>query len=345
LVITNNIPALQAATNLSRTNKALAKSMNNLSIGTKINSAKDDAAGLAIANKLKVQTQGLYTASQNSMDGISLIQTAEGALGEMQNMLQRMRELCVQAANDTNTPDDREKMQIEFNELSAELTGMSQRTEFNKIRILSGELYKDDKNISDLKLASIRTTLNGMFGTPFGTNTEKMLIDNLNDFTNDLTLQIGPNQGMEFDFSIPKITARTLGLEVYVEEPTGWDSSVDGEWNPWKGVWSNELETYSVSSDIYSWQHAEGLLAVTDDAINRISAIRARMGAAQNRLEHTVTSLDNTALNTDRARSRIEDTDMAWETTTYSSKNVIAQGAISIIAQANMRPQSILQLL
>jgi len=355
MIITNNIPALQAATNLGKTNKALAKSMNNLSIGTKINSAKDDAAGMAITNKLKVQIQGLKTASQNSLDGVSLIQTAEGALNEVHNMLQRMRELAVQAANDTNVEEDRVKIWIEFNGLQDEITAVSSRTEFNKIKILSGELYKYQEG-DELKwgdpAASSETpyaAADPLYGNlPPITAANKAMLDG---FKNDLTLQVGPNTLMEFDFSIPKITAKTLGLEKFIgdwsEDPPAGSGNytLEGEWQK---AWPDPTG-YSPDSDEYkeilSWQTAESMLAKTDLAINRVSAIRADLGAAQNRLEHTILSLDNTALNTDTARSRLEDTDMALETITYSTKNVIAQSAIAIIAQANQRPQSILQLM
>lgn len=297
LIIANNIPALQATTNLSKSNRVVAKAMNNLSIGTKINSAKDDAAGLAITNKLKAQLQGLQTASQNALDGISLIQTAEGALGEIHNMMQRMRELSVQAANDTLEAGDRANIQLEITNLEEEITSTSAKTEFNKIKILSGELYRYQ--------AGDETKFYGSAPDPTEVNNLKM-------FQNELTLQIGPNQSMELDFSIPKITSKSMGIE---------------------------------NIDVTTITDARNAIGKLDVAINNVSLLRAHLGATQNRLEHTISSLDTTAINTDQARSRIEDTDMAAETTLYTSKNVISQAAISIIAQANQRPQSILQLL
>jgi flagellin len=309
-------------------------------MGTKINSAKDDAAGMAITNKLKAQLQGLRTASQNSLDGVSLIQTAEGALSEVHNMLQRMRELCVQAANDTNVPEDREKIKIEFDNMAQELTAVASRTEFNKIKLFSGELYKHgaDDEIDNWLDNTV---------PPIDTN-----------FINDLTLQIGPNARMEMDFSIPKITASTLELGWYYDGTQTIDSSIadpptPGEWmSAWEWEWRSDNATpptYTAykrpGNGVETYHRSEELLATVDLAVSRISSVRARMGAAQNRLEHTILSLDTTAINTDLARSRLEDTDMALETTEYSTRNVIAQAAISIIAQANQRPQSILQLL
>ncbi|MDR1687904.1 MAG: flagellin [Clostridiales bacterium] len=322
MIIANNIPALRATANLAKSGKIVSKAMNNVSIGTKINSAKDDAAGMAIANKLRVQTQGLRTASQNAMDGISLIQTAEGALGEVHNMLQRMRELAVQASSDTTTDGDRLNIQKEITALESEITDTAKKTEFNKIKILSGELY------------NVANSNNVSFGDAID--------EELSNFKNELTLQIGPNQSMELDFSIPKVTATSLGIEnLLIISPDALSTLSPGD-----PLNSADLNAAYVGSETEpSHVTANITLGIVDTAINNVSKLRAHLGATQNRLEHTITSLDTTALNTDTARSRIEDTDMAAETTLYSSKNVISQAAIAIISQANQRPQSVLQLL
>ncbi|MDR3091060.1 MAG: flagellin [Clostridiales bacterium] len=384
MVITNNIPALTATRNLNRANSALSKAANHLSSGYKINSAADDAAGLAIANKLRLQGAALHTASQNSLDGVSLIQTAEGALSEVHSILQRMRELAVQSANDTLTRQedgDREKgdvakVQKEIDSLLTEITAISSRTEFNRIKILSGELYKYQEGDELIYKNENPNTLAG--------------------FSNDLTLQIGPNQHMELNLSIPKFTSRTLGLVGSgVYEASGLDS--DHSYDPDKldytrydfladyhqsndGILDNvNFRTDSKGNFIDKdgnpttnpnamARNANGLLVDAagypeddpayigpvrlenpiirlDRAIGYVSELRATLGATQNRLEHTISSLDTTGLNIDQARSRIEDADMAYESTLYAAKNVISQAAISIIAQANQRPQSILQLL
>lgn len=299
--IANNIPALQALGNMNKTNSIVARAMNNMTSGKKINSAKDDAAGLAIANKLRVQIEGLEQASQNSMDGISLLQTAEGALGEIHSMLQRIRELAVQAANGTNEEGDngdRKRMMDEVEALKQEITDTAKKTEYNKIKVLSGELWNE--------------------GTAGG-------------FFNDLTLQIGANSKMEINISIPKVTANTLGYEIPIPD--------DGK------IYTLEQVTFAGATEKEEIENCSRSIEVLDKCIADISDLRSYLGATQNRLECTVSSIDTTSLNTVAARSRLEDTDMAKEMTLYSSQNVLSQAATSILAQANQRPQQILQLI
>ncbi|GHU53227.1 flagellin [Clostridia bacterium] len=380
MVVANNIPALTAIRNMGRANKAVAKSSNNLSMGYKINSAADDAAGLAIANKLRVQVDGLNTASRNSSDAVALIQTAEGALSEVHSILQRIRELSVQAANDTLAHDtdavnpqdpenadissDVAKIQMEVDALLEEITAISKKTEYNKIKILSGEVYKYQPGDEDKYQDNPSTMVN---------------------FINDLTFQVGPNQHMELDFSIPKFTSRTLGLVgngLYADK-----STPDAEFPDYDRV-HFDLQSYKFMSDYKQTEEGkrdydnvernnagdpvrrdgtvipvdalgkptnpadetelipvENPITRIDKAIGFVSELRAKLGATQNRLEHTISSLDITSVNTEEARSRIQDTDVAYEMTVYSAKNVIAQAGMAILSQANNRPQSILQLL
>jgi len=366
--INHNIPAFQTASSLYRTTKRLDKSVRSMSTGFKINSAKDDAASMAIANKLRTQVKGLQTASQNALDGISLIQTAEAALGEIHNMLQRMRELTVQAANGIygtlSNDNDKEKIKMEIDQMMLEITDTAKKTEFNKIKVLSGELLAIDKD--------------NFYDIPVNGFTSKGLV-----------LQIGPNKTMEMYVSLDKITSSTLSIyknalgEVVYDgagNPYGLDRRIifeDGvpEWltpppaiafdpsdpeylDPanW-GDWGSEANWLQFLKDnfVQDWDayvkscsadmNASRSIAVIDVAIAEVSQQRAFLGAVQNRLEHTVMSLDNNAQNTEESRSRIEDTDMAYESIIYSSSQVIAQAAIAILAQANQRPHQILQLL
>ena len=371
--ISHNVPALQTAASLTKTGKKLDKAVRAMTTGYKINSAKDDAASMAIANKLRTQVRGLQTASQNALDGISLIQTAEGALNEIQNMLQRIRELCVQAAhgvyNDKSTgDDDKGKMKMEIDQLMLEITDTAAKTEFNKIKVLSGELL------------AINT--DDFYGIDLSANQYK---------SNGLVLQIGPNKSMEMYATLGKITASSLAV---FKDPApggrsyGLDERILFEpidplnpppWIPmpalsapypdpippgWPGPAAPAIDPYDVTgydtsdplyADFKIWQNwlmscttdlaISKSISVADEAIADVSELRAYLGAIQNRLEHTVLSLDNNAQNTEESRSRIEDTDMAYESIIYSSSNIISQAAIAILAQANQRPQQILQLL
>ncbi len=522
--INHNVAAMQANNSLGNVNSAVDKSMKKLSSGKRINSAADDAAGLAIANKMNTQVRGLKMASRNALDGVSLIQTAEGALGEVQDMLQRMRELSVQAANDTMAPEDRRASQLEVDQLKDEITKTAGITEFNKIKLLNGDVdrmsFTKDENLIQSKYISDTVTpgdysfditqvgmpayfkaTTGNFATPpnlegtlningedvtiektdnadqifnkiselcqrldmqvvkdgaYGTNTgnlyfytnragsdqtitvnsasqalltalgldtrpsvkgsdatvnnlkytdpttgltdanfpnvssattignrveirstdaKTMYLDiplnvqvdttakkftffvsnnpssatsikeavvpgnltsstavatasnpgtaptNVGKFANmqvsvlkygPLAMQVGPNEKMELNLQIPKLTADALGLEKV------------------------NLKTREGASKSISY---------LDDAINVISDVRAKLGAYQNRLEHTIKNIDTTTENTTAALSRIEDTDMAAEMTEYNQNNVIVQAGVAILAQANQRPQQILRLL
>lgn len=465
--INHNISALVANGHLRNTNKALDKSLERLSSGYRINRAADDSAGMAISQKMKTQIRGLEQASRNASDGISVIQTAEGALTEVEAMLQRARELSVQAANGTNTPEDREAIQSEIDQLKNEIQRISDDTEFNKKSLLNGDL--DRKTHSDntkVKLVSLSDQVNsqqykitvtkegeaasltaadkpavpptGMvnegtilingeevkikkgesfdealtdikkvcdrvgikvdynadklvftakeagshrsveikaedglakeLGFPIGNNTgtdAKISLttkvngaDKVNDgFTSTttylakgnlvtitdqdgfemkieiskgaqqnangvanitvldagpMTLQIGANEGQTVDISVPEVSPKTLGIE--------------------------NLNVLTVSGA------SEGI-ALLDEAIGMVSAIRAKLGAYQNRMEHAIANLDVSAENLTEALSRIEDVDMAEEMATYTQKNVLAQAGVSMLSQANERPQQVLSLL
>ncbi len=459
--INHNISALVANGHLSRTNNALDKSLERLSSGYRINHAADDSAGMAISQKMKTQIRGLEQASRNASDGISVIQTAEGALGEIEAMLQRARELAVQAANGTNTGEDREAIQKEVAQLKNEIQRISDDTEFNKKSLLNGDLdrksysnniYVNLVSLSDeveslayditvdkeavnasfegnaaptigaagaqnegtviingeeisikkgQSLESIKTdilnacdragilceggaapdpftftaneagshrkveiactnpalatelgiatgtatpgedaeiSLNGGFGTTAVTTAKGNLvtIKDQSGFemkleilpgamgqaagaakvtvldAGPMTLQIGANEGQDVDISIPETSPKTLGIE------------------------NLNLMTQDGAS--------EGLTMI-DEAIEITSGIRAKLGAYQNRMEHAIANLDVASQNLTEALSRIEDADMAEEMATFTQQNVLAQAGVSMLAQANERPQQVLSLL
>ena len=265
---------------LKMTGGAQAKAVEKLSSGLRINRAADDAAGLAISEKMRAQIRGLDQASRNAQDGISMIQTAEGALTETHAMLQRMIELTVQAANDTYTTADRAKIADELDQLSEEITAITTKTEFNTKVLLSGGL-------SDPKA---------------------------------VYLQVGANKSQSIEFGINKMTATALEV----------NAAKIGSIVRAKGKKGSEISA---------------LVETVNSAIETVSAERAKLGAVQNRLEHTIKNLDVSSENLQASESRIRDTDMAKEMMNFTKTNILQQAATAMLAQANQAPQNVLQLL
>jgi flagellin len=277
--INNNIMALNAHRQLGINQTNAAKSMEKLSSGLRINRAADDAAGLSISEKMRGQIRGLKQASRNAQDGISLIQTAEGALNETHSILQRMRELTVQAGNlGTNEAEDLTAIQDEINQLVEELDGIAERTAFNG-----------------------KTLMNGSYASGAA----------------NLTFQIGANASQAMTLNIGNMGASALGVT---------SSAIN-------------VASFASSGDF------DAAIALIDTAIETVSAERSKLGATQNRLEHTINNLDNAAENLQAAESRIRDVDMAQEMMNYTKTNILNQAATAMLAQANMAPQSVLQLL
>lgn len=451
-----NISALVANTQLGRTESALDKAIERLSSGLRINKAEDDAAGMAISKKMHTQIKALEQSNRNSSDGISVVQTAESALAEMEDMLQRMRELSVQAADQTYSIEDKTAIQAEINQLVEEIDRVSADTEYNTMPLLDGtlsrrayadvndvymlsmspsivsgdysfsvdaparratvvatdfpgtisaneagsifinggeikvsegetfdEVYQNIVEMCNLAGGTVENNGNGTFnimnelygsgeeisvkfsnidlanklGLPSENNVaagvdctvtlgagfsdtavaiaegEKIIIQDINDFEmilevpGDLVItecnmkvtelgimdiQVGANEGQQLKLDIPKVNCHILGVDSLVVNT-----------------------------------HIGASIAIKklDNAISEISSIRSKLGAYQNRLENSVSSLNTYTENITAALSRIEDCDMAEEMTNYTAENVISQAATSVMAQANERPQSILQLL
>jgi flagellin len=277
--INHNIASLNTYRQLSTNSSNTAKSLEKLSSGLKINKAGDDAAGLAISEKMRGQIRGLEMASKNAQDGISLIQTAEGALNETHDILQRMRELATQSANDTNTGTDRGELQKEFNQLAKEVTRIAKTTEFNTQKLLDG---------SD---------------------------------TDGKVFQIGANAGQSLTLTINAMDATILVI----------------------GTGTTEADTVGI--DITSQTNADAAISLVNTAIETVSAERSKLGAYQNRLEHTINNLGTSSENLTAAESRIRDTDMAKSMMEFTKNNILSQAAQSMLAQANQQPQGVLQLL
>lgn len=299
MIINHNIMAMNAYRQLTATNSAGTKALEKLSSGLRINRAGDDAAGLAISEKMRGQIRGLTQASRNAQDGISLIQTAEGGLNETHSILQRMRELVVQAASDTNTDDDRNQIQQEISALQKEITRIANTTQFNTKNLLTGS-----------------------FAAKF---------------------QIGANSGQIIDLAIATMSATALSVGAI---NVGVIAGVTGVASQ-HGA-SGTLITPGVTavpSHTASAGDITAYITTIDKAIDKVSTERAKLGAYQNRLEHTVTNLDTSAENLQAAESRIRDVDMAKEMMEFTRTNILAQAGTAMLAQANAKPQTVLQLL
>lgn len=272
--INNNMMAMNTHRQLGLANTGGAKSMEKLSSGFRINRAGDDAAGLSISEKMRSQIRGLNQASRNAQDGISLVQTAEGALTETHAILQRMRELGVQAGNDTNLKgDDKSKIQDEVTELIAEIDRIATTTQFNK----------------------------------------QNLLDITGGDAGKFTFQIGANKNEKLELTIGDMQATALTV--------------------------NDVDFDKDYADI------GGELDKVDAAIASVSSQRSKLGATQNRLEHTIKNLDNVSENLQAAESRIRDVDMAKEMMEQTKQNILQQASTAMLAQANQAPQTVLSLL
>ena len=274
MVVQHNLTAANTNRQLGITTSGLQKSTEKLSSGYKINRAADDAAGLSISEKMRNQIRGLNKASDNAQDGISLVQTAEGALNEVHSMLQRMSELSVQAANGTNDTTDRSSINDEVQQLKTEIQRVGSTTQFNKMNILDGT---------------------------FSAGANKLL-------------QVGANANQTIQIDIDALQS-VVG------------SSLNGN-----------LKTETATN-------AQSAITVVQSSIEKLSKLRSKLGAVQNRLEPTVANLDNISENTQSSESRIRDTDMAEEMVQYSKNNILQQAGQSMLAQANQANQGVLSLL
>ena len=412
MVVQHNLTAMNSNRMLGVTTSTQAKSTEKLSSGYKINRAADDAAGLSISEKMRKQIRGLTQASSNAQDGISAVQTAEGALNEVQDMLQRMNELAVKAANGTNSEDDRNYIQDEVNQLIKEIDRVSTTTKFNETYLLKGDdttaatvgdtaatektagaaagakqVYEIDfdgkitapaegKSDVSFKVGSktysitveagddaakiggkIKDALNNnkysdkVGGDYTATNTDTKITltatnngevadkDKLSATANSavtlkasgiltLSLHVGADSTADNQISvdIKQMSADVLGLK------TGKSSTTAAE---------NDTLLVNGSND----DNARKAIDTIASALQEVSKQRSALGAAQNRLEHTIANLDNVVENTTSAESSIRDTDMATEMVKYSNNNILAQAGQAMLAQANQSNQGVLSLL
>ena len=426
LSVNTNVASLNTQRNLNSSSNALATSLQRLSTGSRINSAKDDAAGLQIANRLTSQINGMGVAVKNSNDGISMAQTAEGALEQSTNILQRMRDLSLQSANGSNSPEERKALNSEVSELKKELDRIANTTSFGGKKLLDGTFgtttfqvgsaanetisvkldemstksmasmthnytfegddldgialtpkagwYEgasaDDPAAGVLKLEEITLSINGkevkLTGIEF-----PYTHDDTSEPTTDLTFaDLTPDGQKEVMQSIAnKINDLNAGLGAFVEpvldDPTNPASDITGynltlvadgtkelpevsiESDGLAAVESDFITTFSKVSDvdITTVKGSQEAVIAIDQAIQKIDAQRADLGAVQNRFENTIANLQNIQENVSAARGRIQDTDFAAETATLSKNQIMQQAGTAILAQANQLPQAVLSLL
>ena len=365
-----NVSAIIANKALNFNDNSLSNISEKLSTGFKINHAKDNPSGMAIAKRMNLQLRGLSNASQNASDGVSIVQTAEGALQEMQAMVQRMNELAIQAANGTNTDKDREAIDAEVDQLKKEIERVAEDTNFNGKKLLNGD--NDVKGYTDTMGVKVFTYTDSVETKNYSFTINNVSLDaegNIEMQDGDITLlQDGSDRAFPGDATVSysgnKVTIKAAGdfeVTYAIEDPSvsgPVESELKGVGAMRMQIGANEGEVIEIRIpsvtidamnltrvDISTEEGAAKAIEMTAKANEYISKIRARLGAYQNRLEHTENSLDVTDENVTGAYSRIMDTDMAEAMTKYSNLQVLTQAGTSILTQANERPQQVLQLL
>lgn len=304
MIINHNIAALNTYRQLSNVNSAASKSLEKLSSGLRINRAGDDAAGLAISEKMRGQIRGLDQAQRNAQDGISLIQTAEGGLNETHSILQRMRELADQAANDTLTQDDRVQIQKEINQLTEEVQRIGVTTEFNTQKLLDSSYSNKKIHIGANEGQTLTIDIGDMRSMAISSDGTAT--------TGALSLASTAGAATITDSSGNIATVNMVNLVYYTS--TGLYTSTTG---------------YAIS--VMDQTSAESAITTFQKAIDTVSTERAKLGAYQNRLEHTINNLGTASENLSAAESRIRDVDMAKEMMNFTRNNIISQAATAML--------------
>lgn len=413
MVINHNLSALNTFNKLNTNNTLMNNSLEKLSSGYRINSAADDAAGLAISEKMRGQIRGLDQASANAQDSISMVQTAEGALNETTDILQRMRELAVQSASDTNTDDDRTNIQDEMDALVTEINRIASTTEFNTKKLLDGSMGTKVDARANIQsnaaitatgaaltaTSSVLTDLTDTAGNSLGIkeddtvtvsymkNGELVSTDVTVTATTDLAALAGADFGLTVDTdgnllataatdgtaaavygltitvsstdtegNVTVNTKATNALSAFTQTQSAKDDSVEGTATVLIGANTGQSINISIDNmnaqslgveglDVSSQKAADIAISVIDTATGTVSSMRSKLGAIQNRLEHTINNLTTSSENLTAAESRIRDVDMASEMANYTKLSVLNQAATAMLAKANAQPQQVLTLL
>ncbi len=374
MVVQHNLTAMNANRQLGVTTSSQAKSSEKLSSGYRINRAGDDAAGLKISEKMRSQVRGLNRASTNAQDGVSLIQTAEGALNEAHSILQRMNELAVQGANDTNQTIDRDAINQELTALTAELDRISETTQFNKQNLLDGTFVDKKLQVGANAGQKIEITIGSMNAKAIGLS--KTIVPKQSGYYKAMGVSLATSKyansttiktsaaavggkvasaalagatvgkkiaigGIEYTVSATTTSANNIFTSANLKTKIGCLYAQGAKITLKASVPTNSF----MGARVDTYEIANATITKVQEAINNVSSQRSALGALQNRLEHTIANLDNVAENTQAAESRIRDTDMASEMVEYSKNNILAQAGQSMLAQANQSTQGVLSLL
>lgn len=380
-VINTNIASLTAQRNLNSSQNSLNTSLQRLSSGLRINSAKDDAAGLAISERFSAQIRGLNQAARNANDGVSLSQTAEGALAEVTNNLQRIRELAVQSSNATNSQSDRDALQTEVTQLLNEIDRVADSTEFNGVKLLDGSftgaVFQVGANAGETITIAATTDANTAALGSVSTNTTAGLSVAASGITGFATAiaaggvtingtDIGAIAGAG---SAAERAGQLVNAINNVSQTTGVGASYDGATGQLTlnsaaaftiagtandateaGFANAAFATVTTATGIdtltvANFAGAQSAIDLVDSSLTSINSARATLGAVQNRFESVVRSVQTTAENLSASRSRIVDADFAAETANLTRAQILQQAGTAILAQANALPQNVLSLL
>jgi len=378
LVLNTNISSLNTQRNLTKSQSTLSTSMQRLSSGLRINSASDDAAGMAISSRMTTQISGLDQAGRNANDAISLAQTAEGALSELKSNLQRIRELAVQAANDSNSDSDRSTLDSEVQQRLAEVDRIAATTSFNGRRVLDGSFgsatfqvgANAGESISLSLNTNVRTSAVGSVHSEVTTFAASATGSFSATATYGISLTVGSGSAVSVSGTFAsiqdladKVNKDVAGVSAWVEKDTNGVDQLRIASNDTLGVAAGASTTTSLTTlgltattsvaatgdlttlDVKSRGNANLAIEKIDSALNSISDLEGTLGAIQNRFQSAINSSQATSENLTSARSRIQDTDFAAETSKMTSANILQQAGVSVLSQANSSQQSILKLL
>ncbi len=370
LVVNTNVLSINAQKNLTKSQGILTTAMQRLSSGLRINTAKDDAAGIAIASRMTAQIRGLSQAVRNANNAISLAQTIEGGLDEIHNMLQRMRELAVQAADDSNTSTDRSSLNAEFQQLKTEIDRIANSTKFNNQNVLNGGFGSSISNLGNNLSAANGIEDISSNGAAAGTYT--LTVEDGTNSGKKLTLSVGSQSQVIDDVAVPtglnstEVNFTALGIKVTINSNIQ-DIASDNTFDVTAGsgtfqigsenALNNRITINSVdarvnalsanlsTADITNIANAQNAIDYVTTAIENVLSKKGDLGAINNRLEYTVANLNNIIENVSSARSRVMDADFAVETANLTKSMILQQAGISVLAQANQSPQQVLALL
>jgi len=376
VTVSTNVSAMTAQRYLNKSTDELNTSMERLSSGHRINSAKDDAAGLQISNRLTAQSRGLDVAMRNANDGISIAQTAEGAMNEATNVLQRIRDLAIQSANGANSDADRRAINEESIALQDEINRIAETTSFGGRRLLNGSFgdaaFQIGANSGEamvMALTSIRADDTRMGGTTFvaeqaktkdwgvPVGSEQMKLEFTTKNGEDIVIDITAKNGDDIEELATYINGQSDRinasvsengtLQVFMAEPNlEGDLTISGTLATELGLNTDNPQYTTVQDiDLRTVAGSQNAISIVDSALKYVDSQRADLGAKQNRLSHSINNLANVQENVDASNSRIKDTDWAKETTQMTKSQILQQAGTSILAQAKQLPNSAMQLL